>query len=348
VPLSDELKDWIHAHPDLMLKPASPKDVAAFRQSAIAYLSAEYGEVVDEQHIVPVPSGRVGMSAFIACVVEPGSGVVVTEPGYPAFARMARHRHAVVHSILLDPKRNFAPDLDALSAAGANAVRVIALNYPNNPTAATLGAETRSLLEQAARKTKACIFNDAVYGPLIYEGGSDCLLSDAADDIDLVELHSLTKLYPLGPLSGSFLVGSADSIEEIAHYSEFAWAPMSALQTQVTTRCLQDAAGRHAIRTMYESQLSNLRRTLLAIGFEPFPTPSGIYALCRLPAKIAGSAISSAEHAATILLDDFDIAVVPWDVANGSYLRFCSMYLPADLERLAAVGDKLDVAYGDA
>lgn len=344
VPLAEELHDWIRGNADLALKPAGPAHVAQYREAAVAYLKHEYAVDLSEEHIVPVPSGRAGMSAFIACDVEPGTGVVVTEPGYPAFARMARHRHADVHTVLLDPDHSFAPDIASLDNAQKESLRVIALNYPNNPTAAVIGDETRTIIEAAARESNACIFNDAVYGPLIYEGGSSCLLSDAADDIDLVELHSLTKLFPLGPLSGSFLAGSATSIEGIANYSEFAWAPMSVLQMQATVWCLQNDAGRHEIRDFYASQLAELTATLIDVGFQPFPTPSGIYALCRLPKRMAGREIGSAEQAANILMDEFDIAVVPWDLESNRYLRFCSMYMPEDLQRLREAAERLEVS----
>lgn len=344
VPLAEELNAWIHENPGLGLRAASPDEVAQFREAAVDYLNQEYQVTLDETQIVPVPSGRVGMSAFIACVVQPGTGVLVTEPGYPAFARMARHRNANVHTVLLDPEHEFAPDISALAAPDAASIRVIALNYPNNPTAAVIGPDTRAFIEQAARQSNASIFNDAVYGPLIYEGASHCLLSNAPPDIDLVELHSLTKLYPLGPLSGSFLAGSRTSISEIATYSEFAWAPMSALQIRATTWCLRDTGGRRSIRDFYANQLAGLRDTLTAAGFDPYPTPSGIYALCKVPAEMAGRPIGSAAEAANILLDEFDIAVVPWDVSGMRYLRFCSMYMQEDLQRLADAAERLQIA----
>ncbi|MFA9453178.1 MAG: aminotransferase class I/II-fold pyridoxal phosphate-dependent enzyme [Candidatus Aminicenantaceae bacterium] len=43
----------------------------------------------------------------MACLLEPGDGVVVTEPGYPAFARVAAHRHCRVYSVPLDPAADF-------------------------------------------------------------------------------------------------------------------------------------------------------------------------------------------------------------------------------------------------
>lgn len=342
LPLADDLNDWIHANPGLALQAASPDDVAAFKEAAVGFLGTEYDATVSAAQIVPVPGGRVGMSAFIACVVEPGTVVVTTEPGYPAFARMAHHRHAEILSVYLDPGHSFAPDVSQI--ADTSEIGVIALNYPNNPTAAVFGPETRKATADLARKHAAVIFNDAVYGPLTYDGHPTCLLTDHSSGdsgVEFVELHSLTKLIPLGPLSGSFLVGTDAQMQPIATYSEFAWSPMSALQTQVTTRCLGDGQGRHRIRDFYAKQLAGLREVLLDLGFLPYPTPSGIYALCSLPSRIAGTAVSSAQEAAAILLDDFEIAIMPWDVPGNSYLRFCSMYSDDDLQKLAGLKRRL-------
>ena len=256
------------------------------------------------------------MSAFIACLLQPGDGVIVTEPGYPAFARMAAHRHASVHRVPLDPDNGFAPDLSVLTAADSGSMRVLALNYPNNPTGAVLSESTRDIIHRTAEHG-SYVFNDAVYGPLTYDGRAACLLgggAGGAPHFHEVELHSLTKLYPLGPLSGSFLAGSPDSMQAIRNYSEFAWSPMSGLQIGATIRCLEDVEGRRRIRDFFATQLTRLRQTLISLGFEPYPTPAGIYLLCRLPAEVGGRTVESAEQAASIMMDEFDIAVVPWDV----------------------------------
>jgi hypothetical protein len=42
-------------------------------------------------------------------------------------------------------------------------------------------------------------------------------------------------------------------------------------------------------------------------------------------------------------MDEFDLAVVPWDPAPNHYLRFTSMYQPEDLERLRGLAEKLQV-----
>lgn len=340
VALGDQLQNWISDNSLLITLPASPADVAKFREAAAEMLHTEYGVSIDFDCIVPVPGGRVGMSAFISCALGPGDDVVTTVPGYPAFARMARHRRASIHEAALNPDMNFAPEFVNLPESVRPSV--IALNYPNNPTGETLTPETRKHLVEFASGQNAVLFNDAVYGPLTYDQKPASLL-DSDAHVPIVELHSLTKLYPLGPLSGSFLAGSRDLMQEISTYSEFAWAPMSSLQVQSTTICMKDDTGRKAKKEFFAGQLKILRDTLEAIGFQPYPTPSGIYVLCRLPDRIGGQVIGSAQEAAAILLDKYDIAVVPFESGERHYLRFSSLYDDKDLSVLQATASRLRI-----
>jgi aspartate/methionine/tyrosine aminotransferase len=286
------------------------------------------------------------MSAFVACALEPGDAVLVTEPGYPAFARLAAHRHARVYDVELDARRAFTPDFEALLDTDAGTPRVIALNYPNNPTGVTLTAATATAIHAAAGTT-TIVFNDATYGPLVYADKPRSLLGErvfADAELECVELHSFSKLFPLGPIALSFLAGSAESMHSVSTYSEFAWSPPSKLQLQATTMCMRDTARLRHLREFFPAQLDELRQVLGQLGFNPYPTPAGIYALCAVPSHIAGEAVVSAADAATRLMDDFDLAVVPWDAPHNSYLRFSSLYRPEDLERLSGLQDRLRLA----
>jgi len=343
VPMPGYIDEWIRANVGLAMQSASAVETREFSEAASELLSREYGAEVDPALIVPAPGGRAAMSAFLACAVEPGQPVCVTEPGYPAFARLAAHRHALIHELELDPHRGFAPDLT--SYAGG-APRVIALNYPNNPTGAVLSAQTISCL-QSICDSKTVLFNDATYAPLVYDEQPTSLLnSEVRGDSpsEVVELHSFAKLVPIGPIAVSFLAGSAATMHGISTYSEFAWSPLSVLQLKTTALCLRDADRLQSLREFFPNQLQQLRATLKNLGFEPYPSPSGVYAICPTPAQIGGRPVASAAQAAERLMDEFDLAVVPWDTPRHSYLRFASMYQPEDLERLADLRDRLQLA----
>lgn len=344
--LPGELSQWLNKNPTLALKAASLDAVHEFKDAAARLLNQTYGLAIDHEQIVPIPGGRVAMTAIAACVLRPEDSVLVTEPGYPAFARLASHWHADVCPVPLDPDRGFAPDLSGLTAEQIQKIRILSLNYPNNPSGGVLIDEARKSILDLASEAKALVFNDNVYGPLTYDSQPYSLLLEDTD-VEVIELHALTKLYPLGPQGASFLIGSKATIKEIATYSEFAWSPMSAMQIQATTWCMQDAEGRAKIKASFLAQLTQLRQTLLNIGFEPYAVPAGIYVLCKLPHTIAGASVTSAEEAAVMLLDDFDLAVVPWEQDRNHYLRFTSMYCTEDLQRLQDLGESLRINQAD-
>jgi len=344
--LPGELSEWLRANSSLAFKVAGPDAIRAFKDAAGLLLQQEYGLSADHEQIVPIPGGRVAMTAIAACILRPEDAVLVTEPGYPAFARLASHWHTAVYPVPLDPERGFAPNLSGLTPEQLHDVRIFSLNYPNNPSGGVLSEDARATVLATAAKANALVFNDNVYGPLTYASQPSSLLTESTD-VDVIELHALTKMYPLGPQGASFLAGSNATMREIATYSEYAWAPMSAMEVQATTWCLRDTAGRANIKSAFKVQLDSLQKTLADVGFDPYPVPAGIYVLCRMPASIAGRQIATAEEAALMLLDDFDLAVVPWEQGPNHYLRFTSMYRPEDLQRLQELGDKLRINQPD-
>jgi aspartate/methionine/tyrosine aminotransferase len=279
------------------------------------------------------------MSAFVACVLEPGDSVLVTEPGYPAFARLAVHRHARVLDAWLDPEMAFVPDFGVALDGEPVPPRVIALNYPNNPAGVTLTRETIKAIDKVAG-ARTIVFNDATYGPLVYGHPRNSFLRQGVlenSGLERVELHSFSKLFPLGPVALSFLAGTEETMENVSTYSEFAWSPPSKLQLRATTLCLQDVARMRELREFFPVQLEKLRSVLSDIGFEPYPAPAGVYVLCRAPANIAGKQVNSAAEAAARLMDEFDLAAVPFDSPQCGYLRFSSLYGDDDLDRLSGL-----------
>jgi aspartate aminotransferase len=339
--LPDPIDDWIHANTELVLRPSNHSDMDAFREAAARFMQREYAVDVGADCILPTPGGRAGMSAFAACTLNPDDTVAVTVPGYPAFARLAMHRHAEVIELPLLHENMFAPDVRHSDLDVAP--HVVAVNYPNNPTGAVFSPPVVAALE-CLSGPETLLFNDATYGPLVYRSRCESLLgqADLANaGTELVELHSISKMFPLGPIAASFLVGSPTTMREVSIYSEYAWSPLSKLQLEATTMCLDDRAHLEKLREFFPNQIRRLRETLSALGFQPLEPDAGVYVICPVPGKLGGRTINSAGEAATVLLDEFDVAVYPAESADGGYLRFTSMYLDEQLEQLAGLGAQL-------
>ena len=343
--LPPSLAGLVTGSASLILKRANLDEHHAFGEQAATYLSQEFGVVVEPEQILPVPSGRVAMTAMTACLLEPGDGVLATEPGYPAFARVAAHRHCQVHTVSLDPANGFLPDLAGLTAEDVEGMRLAALNYPNNPSGSVLAAETVAVLTERLGRSPI-LFNDATYGPLVYDRPPTSLLADSIGveaGQGVVELHSLAKLFALGPLAISFLIGSPEIIGQLRRYSDFAWSPLSSLRLRVAAQALREEGYLEKVRESYSKRVDRVRAGLSHMGFEPYPTPSGLYVLTRVPTAIAGIEIETAREAADILLDRFGVAVAFWDIGSQGYLRFTALFSEGDVTRLVDMKEAMRI-----
>jgi aminotransferase len=340
------LPEFVREHSGLAIRRRRTDELDAFVETAADKLDRVYGVRVAQTAILPAPSGRAAMSALAATLIGPGDGVLVTEPGYPAFARVAAQQQARIGVVPLDPERGFAPDLEALDERDRRLpIRIAALNYPNNPTGSIIPEPALEALRDRL-DSRAVIFNDAIYGPLTYERppfsllGGDCGGGDAAG---ILELHSLGKLFTLGPLGLAFLVGRQDLIDEVRQYSDFAWTQLSSLQVRVAARCLQDWQHVDKVRGNLHRRIDTLRSVLTTLGFEPYPVAAGMYVLCRRPTAVGRRPVGSAEEAADALLQDHGLAVAPWDVPPHGYVRFSAAYLPEEIDALAGLGRSLEL-----
>lgn len=344
-PLSPDMSDWLKENSVLGLVPGNSDDIGAFASAASGYLKKQYGLDVSPELILPTAGGRAAMGILAACTLTPTDRVVVTEPGYPAFARLAAQRGATVIVSHLDPDNDFALDFEYTDEIARGSLTMLAVNYPNNPTGSTLSPAVLDKLKELA-SPGLTLFNDATYGPLVYNDKPRALMSEtfpAGSCPDLVELHSFSKLYPIGPLAVSFLTGSADLVHPMATYSEYAWSPLSRLQLAATARCLQDDDRIRQFNEYLPKQLESLRITLEDIGFGAYKSNSGTYLVCDVPKSIGGEIVSSAQNAARLLMDKFDIAVVPLGTEDHAFLRFSALYRAKDLERLVELKSKLEI-----
>jgi aminotransferase len=335
--LPESLRRQVLSGGEAMMRRAGLAEHHQFGEQASAYLSREFGVVVEPEQILAVPGGRAAMTAMTACLLAPGDGVLVTQPGYPAFARVAAHQHCRVQVASLDPLHEFLPDLSNLQPEEIAPVDLVSLNYPNNPTGAILNTRTIEVLAERFGE-HPILFNDATYGPLVYSGGPISLLDDSlgvSKSQRVVELHAMAKLFPLGPLAIAFLIGSQEIIDPIRQYSDFAWAPLSALQLQAAISALAEEIYLEEVRELYRERIERLRTQLTDLGFAPYPTPSGMFVLTDAPAKVDGQPVETAQEAADLLLDRFGLAVAAWDIEPNRYLRFSSLYEEEDLDTLS-------------
>ena len=170
--------------------------VPAYRQAAAKFMEKRFGVTLDaDKEVLTTIGSKDGIAHLPLAVVNPGDTVLVPQPGYPVYATGTSFAGGRVFTMPLLEKNNFLPDLEAIPQDVRKKTRLIWLNYPNNPTAATAPLAFYEKVVALARQYDWVIANDLAYGEVYFESAPPSILQiPGARDV-AIEFHSLSKSF---------------------------------------------------------------------------------------------------------------------------------------------------------
>lgn len=170
--------------------------VPAFRQAAADFMHKRFGVSVNhDSQILTTIGSKDGIAHLPLAVVNPGDLVLVPQPGYPVYATGAQFAGGQVHLMPLHEKNDFLPDLDAVPETVKQKAKLLWLNYPNNPTAATAPLAFYEKAVRMAQKYGWVIANDLAYGEVYFEEPPHSILEIPGAEEAAIEFHSLSKSF---------------------------------------------------------------------------------------------------------------------------------------------------------
>ncbi len=183
--------------------------VPAFRHAAARFMQKRFGVTVDaDKNIITTIGSKDGIAHLPLAVINPGDVVLVPQPGYPVYASGAIFSGGRVHHLPLLESNDFLPDLDAIPEDVRQHARLLWLNYPNNPTAATAPLSFYEKAVAMAKQYNWIIANDLAYGEVYFEH-PPCSILQVPGAMDVaIEFHSLSKSFNMTGWRIGWAVGS--------------------------------------------------------------------------------------------------------------------------------------------
>jgi aspartate/methionine/tyrosine aminotransferase len=146
----------------------APQGLPELRE-AIADDVRSRGAPCDASQVLVTPSAKTAVFYAMLATVEPGSEVLVPDPGFPIYPSMARFAGGVPVGYAHDAAN--APDLDDVERRVTPRTRVLVLNSPGNPTGGALDAAGLARLAALAERHDLVVVTDDIYSRLVYDGG---------------------------------------------------------------------------------------------------------------------------------------------------------------------------------
>jgi len=188
-------------------------------RSAFAHWYKTYFNVVlnPTSEILPLIGSKEGIMHISMTYLEPGDEVLVPDPGYPAYAAVAKLTGATIRNYELVESKNWQADLEQLSKTDLSRVKLMWLNYPNMPTGAPADKAYFTALVQFARENQILLVNDNPYTFVLNPEKHSLLSVPGSLDVAL-ELNSLSKAHNLAGWRIGMLAGRADYLAEILRF----------------------------------------------------------------------------------------------------------------------------------
>jgi len=193
---------------------ASYYGMPALRQAMAAWYRARFGVELDpDSEILPTLGAKDGIAHIPFALLDPGDVALASDPGYPVYTTGAIMADAEAHPMRLTAANGWLPDLGAIPADVARRARIMWLNYPNNPTAATAPLEFFEKAVAYCREHDIVLCHDAPYTEVAFRGyrAPSVLQVPGAKDV-AVEFHSLSKTFNMTGWRVGMLVGNADVV----------------------------------------------------------------------------------------------------------------------------------------
>jgi len=302
--------------------------VDEFKQAAARYLQNVFGvKGIDPGAEINHAIGAKPALAMVPLAfINPGDLTAQTMPGYPVTATHTRYLGGGVLNLPLTEDNGFLPDLDAVSEEDRARMKLLYLNYPNNPTGAQATPAFYEKVVRFAADNQVVVIQDAAYAALTHGAKPLSFLSvDGAKEVG-IEIHSLSKSYNMTGWRLAFVAGNSLAVNAFATVKDNCDSGQFIAIQKAGVVALDNPGITGEICAKYGRRLRLLVEALNKAGFHARMPEGTFYLYVKAPRGIeGGQKFSSGEDFSQWMIREKLISTVPWDDA-GSFVRFSATF----------------------
>jgi LL-diaminopimelate aminotransferase len=169
------------------------------------------------RELTALAGSKEGIAELVLSHCNAGDVVLIPEIYYPVYARAPQLAGAV--AVLVPMHADGRLDLDAIAAADLARAKLLIVNYPCNPTTATVPLAELARLVAFAEQHALILVSDLAYSELAFDGYTVPSVLQVPGALKVaVELHTCSKSFSMAGLRIGFIAGSATVIDTVDQY----------------------------------------------------------------------------------------------------------------------------------
>jgi LL-diaminopimelate aminotransferase len=315
------------------------RGIPALRQAWADHYLRVYGvQINPDNEILPLLGSKEGIFHLPQAYVNPGDVVLIPDPGYISYTRGTLFCGGEPYYFPLRPENGYLPDLDAFPPDVLRRAKLMWLNYPNTPTAATATADFFAEAVEFARRHGILLCHDAAYTQITFDGQPAPSLLAAPGAVEVaVEFNTLSKSHNMAGWRVGALLGNPEVVRNLfvlktnadsSHFAPIMEATVVAIHGDQTW-----LAGRNEI---YRVRRDVVIRGLSRMGIQVEPPAATLYVWSPVPQGW------SAVEFVTGALEQAQVSLTPGTLFGENGEGYVRISLTAPTDRVIEAMDRLE------
>jgi LL-diaminopimelate aminotransferase len=244
-----------------------------FRQAVAEWYKKRFRVELSPDEVIALMGSKEGLANIARAFVNAGDRVLVPDPSYPVYNNGGTILNdGIPVPMPLLQENGFKPDFEVIHP---EKVKMLFLNYPNNPTSATVDKRFLKEAVEFARENNIILCYDNAYSEVTFDGykAPSILEVDGAMDV-AIEFHSLSKTFNMTGDRIAFAVGNKQLISGLTKVKSQIDSGPPVYTQKVAVKALAAYTSREAPEFLKKNnQILQERRDLLVetlckIGYE--------------------------------------------------------------------------------
>ncbi|MBN1538121.1 MAG: aminotransferase class I/II-fold pyridoxal phosphate-dependent enzyme [Anaerolineales bacterium] len=304
---------------------------SALRQAWAEMYRREYGVLIDaDREIMPLLGSKEGIFHLHQSLINSGDIVLIPDPAYLTYTQATRFAGGEAYYFPLLPERGFTPDFSAIPENVLSRAKLLWLNYPNNPTGASVGKEFFEEVISFSAQRGILVCHDAAYTQVTFDGykAPSILVVPGAKET-AVEFNTLSKSHNMAGWRVGAILGNQSTIKTLyrlkTNVDSGHFLPVMEAASAAMTQEQAWIAERNQI---YQKRRDVLIAGLNKLGLQPGKPQASLYVWCPVPDGWTSAVFCEA------LLERSHVSVTPGTVFGACGEGFVRIAYTSPLERI--------------
>jgi aspartate/methionine/tyrosine aminotransferase len=268
-----------------------------------------YPGMSDGRNVCITGGSQEAMYVAIKTLLDPARDeVLIVEPAYPAYAKIAQLEGITVRSVGMPASSEFRYDADAIVAALSPATRLIIIGSPSNPTGRVItraAAQSLAAALSARAGEPVWVLDDELYRELTYVEDAGSL---AAVYPYTIAINGLSKSNALTGLRIGWTIAPAPLCDELIKVHAWMVTAANTFGQRVAHGIFTEPGALAEQAAWYRTQRKAVLGALRESGLTFIEPDGAFYACIQLPQGTDSLA------AAYRLVDEHDVVTIPGSI----------------------------------